>query len=130
MRLQRTLLTAFMLCLFTICACAKDEPSVSNNVVSNEVETSEAIPRRESVVRIEPDPDPSGIISFYSADSWSEDEPMLMVIDTDGSGLHELSSVRSSQFSWISEIEWKPDASAFAIIAERGSAALHQLLFR
>lgn len=125
MRLLRILATFASLFLVISCGDQDASPrdastshdessSQSQQPTAREVETSPA-PEPEP----EPEPEPDGYICFISQDSWDDDYPSLYVLDTMGN-IEQVHSPRNAQISWISELEWNPNAESIAALGRRG----------
>jgi len=111
----------FGLCLvLTFIACEANEEPVTDETQTEAVEAEPELVR-ECIEHI--DPIPSCFVCFYTADPWDDDEPSrLMVFNSNGGNLTEMTCVNSAQFSWISEVDWNPDATEIAVIAGRGGS--------
>jgi hypothetical protein len=119
--MKKSKLSLFGIALIAILSsCTSNEAPVSEEVASSEQNIQQE-PVRECFVDI--DPSPSCYVCFYTADPWDDDEPSrLMVFDTSGRSPREMTCVNSAQFSWINEVEWKPDATEIAVLAGRGGS--------
>lgn len=98
----------------SICSCGSDGRSDSTRY-SSEADSTSMLPPAP------PPPIPDGALCFVTHDEWdNNDAPQMAILNSDGSGYRVLNSVNNAQLDWITNVSWKPDASAIAFIARRG----------
>ncbi|MCK5133129.1 MAG: PD40 domain-containing protein [Candidatus Sabulitectum sp.] len=108
--------------LFHLTSCGKsgNENSTNNaNDGQNEVESQVIVDTTDTAIESHP----SGRICFVSDDIWGDDiDPILIIVNSDGSEVRELSVFSDAQLSYIEEIKWGNTQSTLAVIANRGGA--------
>ena len=111
---------AALLFHLTSCGNSSNENSTNNaNVGQNEIEMQVIVDTTDTVIENQP----SGIICFVSDDIWGDDiDPILIIVNSDGSEVRELSVFSDAQLSYIEEIKWGNASSTLAVIANRGGA--------